>query len=78
MPINSMETPPEKYHNKNPRQDTLDQIAYIRQEIAVMGGNDSEMDELNQIEQALETESIDPATARKKAQAVLDRKMDYH
>jgi hypothetical protein len=53
-------------------------IEEIRSEISVMGGNDSEFDELNNILAQLENGSYSPERAVEEARKIRDRKADYH
>lgn len=65
----SLETPP---------QNPLDIIAMIRQEIAVMGFNDSEFYDLDQIVSEYESGAITAEEAISRAQAIKAAKQDYH
>ena len=56
----------------------LDEIAYIRQQIAVMGFNDSEFLRLDQIKEDFVLGKIDGEEAVNKARAIMAGKQDYH
>ena len=53
-------------------------IAHIKQTVAVMGANDSEIPELDSILEDLHARTCAPEEAIQKARAIESRKMDYH
>lgn len=53
-------------------------IEQIRAEISVLGANDSEFSDLNNIIDQLDQQNITPQEAIQQAQAVRDSKQDYH
>lgn len=69
MPENKLETT---------ISDALNFIESTRSEIAVMGANDSEMDELDKIKSAVESKKISPQEAISKALGIKESKQDYH
>lgn len=54
------------------------EILAIRDEVAVMGANDSEIPNLNRIIEKLEKGEINPLDAIKAAREIQDRKASYH
>jgi len=63
---------------EKPKQDPRSIIEAIRQEISVMGANDSEFSQLDAIINTLNSGTIDDEEAIKRAYAVRDNKQDYH
>ncbi len=53
-------------------------ILQIRQNIAMMGGNDAEFSQLNDIHQSLRKGRITPEDALLEAEKIEASKMDYH
>jgi len=71
----------EKTSSENKEITVTEAVAFIeniRNQIAVMGANDSEMDDLNQIRSAMESEKISPQEAMNKALEIKNSKQDYH
>lgn len=54
------------------------EIAAIRQDIYMMGANDTEMSDLAAILESLRNGTYSPEEAIQKARGISDRKMDYH
>jgi hypothetical protein len=54
------------------------EIAMIRQDIYMMGANDTEMSDLDAIVASLRDGTYSPEEALRKARKIGDRKMDYH
>lgn len=54
------------------------QIEAIKAQIRVLGGNDTEPSEIEEIRKGLESGELKPLEAVELAQAILDRKQDYH
>jgi len=59
-------------------EDIAAEIMTILNRISVMGGNDSEIEEINKIMEDLQNGHISGEDALKKAHQIEDRKMDYH
>ncbi len=59
-------------------ESALASIAEIRQQIALMGANDSEFFLIGQITDKLSKGEIEPAEAVAEARSILNGKQDYH
>lgn len=59
-------------------QQVLNEIGAIRQQCAVMGGNDSEISDLNNLYDQVKNGDLELATALEQAHSILRRKNDYH
>ncbi len=59
-------------------QSAHDRIEEIRQEVAVMGANDSEFWQLSQIQEQLHAGTLTSEEAVHRAQKILADKQDYH
>lgn len=57
---------------------TAMEIEAIRREISVMGGNDSEFGELDNVLERLNNGTYSPERALAEARKIRDQKMDYH
>ncbi len=65
--------------NQNPENINVEmEIEIIRQQIAVMGANDYEFDELDNIKKLWQKKEISGKEAVARARAVLNNKQDYH
>ena len=56
----------------------LEQIKFIRQKVAIMGFNDSEIPELNELLEKVEGGEVDPQKALERAHEIINSKQDYH
>ena len=71
--------PNETMHEGEPSiNGVLAEIELIKAQIASVGGNDSEMLELNAIAQAVQKGKLSPKDGRAQARAIFERKMGYH
>ncbi|PIP87362.1 hypothetical protein COW81_00595 [Candidatus Campbellbacteria bacterium CG22_combo_CG10-13_8_21_14_all_36_13] len=72
--MNNFEQPQEQSEIEK----AIGQIYYIRQQVAIMGFNDSEIPELNSLIEKVKNGEVDPEEAVSVAQAIMDNKQDYH
>ena len=64
--------------NNASKEQIVEKIMLIRQQIAIMGGNDYEIPTLDNLILRLQKGECSPADALKEAQSMLNKKQDYH
>lgn len=63
---------------QDPKAKAFGHIEMVRQQCAVMGFNDTEWGQLDEIKRQLEEDEISPEEAQMKADGVFNSKQDYH
>lgn len=71
--------------NENPinrpersREEIMDEVRFIRQNVYLMGANDAEISDINALIELEEKGEIEPVEVLEKAKKILASKQDYH